>query len=102
MLSWLSCTVLSTYTPLFRVRALCTYNLGRWAGSDLCRCDDVYLDLDLKVLIANERMSTNHVYCFKKRQPSKFLWTSEIRSFVDNSGRPPSSMYLQMYAKVIF
>ncbi|CAM9155861.1 unnamed protein product, partial [Laminaria digitata] len=52
-----------------------------------------------KVLIANERMSTNHVYCFKKRQPSKFLWTSEIRSFVDNSGRPPSSMYLQMYAK---
>lgn len=54
----------------------------------------------VQVLIANERMSTNHVYCFKKRQPSKFLWTSEIRSFVDNSGRPPSSMYLQMYAKV--
>ncbi|CAM9537504.1 unnamed protein product, partial [Ectocarpus sp. 13 AM-2016] len=52
-----------------------------------------------KVLIANERMSTNHVYCFKKRQPSKFTWTSEIRSFVDNSGRPPSSMFLQMYAK---
>lgn len=57
------------------------------------------MNIVLQVLIANERMSTNHVYCFKKRQPSKFLWTSEIRSFVDNSGRPPSSMYLQMYAK---
>ncbi|CAN0419819.1 unnamed protein product [Discosporangium mesarthrocarpum] len=44
-------------------------------------------------------MSTNHVYCFKKKQPSKFLWTSEIRSFVENSGKPASSMFLQMYAK---
>lgn len=72
--------IVSSTAPLLVRRSLC---LSVW----------------LQVLIANERMSTNHVYCFKKRQPSKFHWTSEIRSFVDNSGRPPSSMYLQMYVK---
>jgi DNA-directed RNA polymerase beta subunit len=27
-----------------------------------------------KVLIAQEKMSTNHVYVFQKRQPSKYMW----------------------------
>ena len=30
-----------------------------------------------KVLIAQERMSTNHVYVFEKKQPSKFMWQAE-------------------------
>ena len=32
-----------------------------------------------KVLIAQERMANNHVYVFRKKQPSKFAFTSEVR-----------------------
>ncbi|CAM9151953.1 unnamed protein product [Chrysoparadoxa australica] len=52
-----------------------------------------------KVLIAQERMSNNHVYCFKKKQPSKYLWVCETRSHVEHSARPTSTMYVQMYTK---
>ena len=52
-----------------------------------------------KVLIAQERMSHNHIYCFKKKQPSKFTWTVECRSHVEQGARPTSTMYLQMYTK---
>ena len=33
-----------------------------------------------KVLIAQERMANNHVYIFRKSQPSKFAFTAECRS----------------------
>ncbi|KAG5179521.1 hypothetical protein JKP88DRAFT_200959 [Tribonema minus] len=52
-----------------------------------------------KVLIAQERMSNNHVYCFRKKQPSKFHWVCETRSHVEGGTRPTSTMYLQMYVK---
>lgn len=32
-----------------------------------------------KVLIAQERMATNHVYVFKKSQPSKYTYVAECR-----------------------
>lgn len=32
-----------------------------------------------KVLIAQERMANNHVYCFRKSQPSKYSFVSECR-----------------------
>jgi len=32
-----------------------------------------------KVLIAQERMATNHVYVFKKSQPSKYTYIAECR-----------------------
>lgn len=32
-----------------------------------------------KVLIAQERMANNHVYVFKKSQPSKYSYVGEIR-----------------------
>jgi DNA-directed RNA polymerase II subunit RPB2 len=32
-----------------------------------------------KVLIAQERMAANHVYVFKKSQPSKYLYVAECR-----------------------
>ena len=32
-----------------------------------------------QVMIAQERMSNNHVYVFKKQQPSKFEWVCETR-----------------------
>ena len=33
-----------------------------------------------KVLIAMERMASNFVYCFHKKQPSKYSWMCEVRS----------------------
>uniref|UniRef100_H2Y4J1 DNA-directed RNA polymerase subunit beta n=1 Tax=Ciona savignyi TaxID=51511 RepID=H2Y4J1_CIOSA len=44
-----------------------------------------------KVLIAQEKMATNTVYVFKKKD-SKYAFTSEIRSSLENSSRPTSSM----------
>jgi RNA polymerase Rpb2, domain 2/RNA polymerase beta subunit len=52
-----------------------------------------------KVMIAQERLSNNHVYAFQKKQPSKFSWVIETRSQVEGSSRPVSTLYLQMYEK---
>ena len=52
-----------------------------------------------KVLIAQERMSNNHVYCFKKSSVSKYSWVCETRSHVEHGVRPTSTMYVQMYTK---
>lgn len=52
-----------------------------------------------KVIIAQERMSNNHVYVFKKQQPSKYEWVCETRSHVWKGSRPTSTMFLQMYGK---
>jgi hypothetical protein len=37
------------------------------------------ISLYFQVMIAQERMSNNHVYVFKKQQPSKFEWVCETR-----------------------
>ncbi|KAJ8563961.1 hypothetical protein ON010_g7387 [Phytophthora cinnamomi] len=52
-----------------------------------------------KVLIAQERMSNNHVYCFRKNAASKYSWVCETRSHVEHGVRPTSTMYVQMYQK---
>lgn len=52
-----------------------------------------------KVIVAQERMCNNHVYAFRKKQPSKFSWVIETRSQVENSTRPTSTLYIQMYQK---
>ena len=33
-----------------------------------------------KVIIAQERMSNNDVYCFRRKQPHKYSWVCETRS----------------------
>ncbi|KAK9092542.1 hypothetical protein Syun_027453 [Stephania yunnanensis] len=52
-----------------------------------------------KVLIAQEKMSTNHVYVFKKRQPNKYAYVGEVRSMAENQNRPPSSMFVRMLSR---
>ena len=52
-----------------------------------------------KVIIAQERMSSNDVYCFRKKQPHKFSWVCETRSHQEKGSRPASTMYLQLYAQ---
>lgn len=49
-----------------------------------------------KVLIAQERMANNHVYCFRKSQPSKYQFVSECRSIIENSTRSTSTMSVNM------
>ncbi|GJS22959.1 DNA-directed RNA polymerase II subunit RPB2, partial [Tanacetum coccineum] len=52
-----------------------------------------------KVLIAQERMSSNHVYVFKKRQPNKYAYVAEVRSMVESQNKPPSAMFVHLLAK---
>ncbi|KAH7529067.1 hypothetical protein FEM48_Zijuj05G0144800 [Ziziphus jujuba var. spinosa] len=46
-----------------------------------------------KLLIAQERMSTNHVYVFKKKQPNKYAYVAEVRSMAKSPNIPPSTMF---------
>ena len=48
-----------------------------------------------KVLIAQEKMSTNHVYVFKKRQPNKYAYVAEVRSIAESQNKSPSSMFVR-------
>ena len=51
-----------------------------------------------KVLIAQERMSTNRCYVFKKGANEKFSYVAEIRSCKESiiGYRPTSTLYLKM------
>lgn len=49
-----------------------------------------------KVIIAQERLSNNHVYVFQKQQPHKFEYICETRSHIATGARPTSTMQLQM------
>jgi len=51
------------------------------------------------VLIAQEKMSHNHVYVFKKQPPSKYSYVAEIRSCLETGSRPTSTMYVKMLAR---
>ncbi|KAK3011556.1 hypothetical protein RJ639_011272 [Escallonia herrerae] len=52
-----------------------------------------------KVLIAQEKMSTNHVYVFKKRQPNKYAYVAEVRSIAESQNRTPSGMFVRMLSR---
>ena len=51
-----------------------------------------------KVLIAQEKMATNTVYVFQKKD-SKYAYTSEIRSCLEQSSRPTSTLFVSMVAR---
>ena len=42
-----------------------------------------------KVIVAQERMATNFVYVFNKKEQSGYSWQAEVRSNIDGSNRPP-------------
>ena len=52
-----------------------------------------------KVLIAQERMATNHVYVFAKAQPSPINFLAEIRSAVEKGGKTISQFQVKMYRR---
>jgi len=52
-----------------------------------------------KVILAQEKMGTNHVYVFKKAQPHKYQYVAEIRSTLEIGNRPPSALYVNMQSR---
>ena len=52
-----------------------------------------------KVLIAQERMANNHVYVFRKSQPSKYAYQAEIRSVMEGSTRATSTLAVRMLSR---
>ncbi|CAN4097057.1 unnamed protein product [Withania somnifera] len=52
-----------------------------------------------KVLIAQEKMSSNHVYVFKKRQPNKYAYVAEVRSIAEGQNKAPSGMFVRMLSR---
>ena len=52
-----------------------------------------------KAIIAQERQTTNKVYVFERKQPSKFSWTAEIRSNPEGSNIPAQTLKLGMFAR---
>ena len=51
-----------------------------------------------KVLIAQEKMATNTVYVFSKKE-AKYAYTAEIRSYIENSTRPVSTLWVSQMAR---
>jgi DNA-directed RNA polymerase II subunit RPB2 len=52
-----------------------------------------------KVLLAQERMSANHVFVFAKSLPSKFSHVAEVRSVSDVSNRPATSFSVKLLSR---
>jgi DNA-directed RNA polymerase II subunit RPB2 len=52
-----------------------------------------------KVLIAQERMAANHVYVFKKAEPSAITYFSEVTSQMETGGKMPSRTTVKMYSR---
>lgn len=51
-----------------------------------------------KVLIAQERMSNNHVYVFAKNQQATYSFSSEIRSQMEGGSKVASPLFIKMLA----
>ncbi|XP_065317316.1 DNA-directed RNA polymerase II subunit RPB2-like isoform X2 [Gordionus sp. m RMFG-2023] len=51
-----------------------------------------------KVIVAQEKMATNTVYVFAMKD-SKYAYKAECRSYIENSSRPTSTMWVNLLAK---
>lgn len=49
-----------------------------------------------KVIVAQERMTSNFVFVFKKKQPSKYSWVAEIRSQMERSNDKPNVFHVKL------
>jgi len=52
-----------------------------------------------KVIVAQERMASNFVNVFKKKQPAAWSWMAEVRSTLEGSNRPPSQFAVKMLSQ---
>lgn len=60
--------------------------------------DSEFLFCFLQVLIAQEKMATNTVYVFSMKD-GKFAFKAEIRSCLEHSSRPTSTLWVNMLAR---
>ena len=94
--------VLISYVPIMLKSKSCM--LSGLSDVDLAKVGECIFDMggyfvingSEKVIIAQERMSNNHVYVFKKMD-HQLSWVCETRSHVTQGARPPSQLYLMMY-----
>ena len=49
-----------------------------------------------KVLIAQEKMSNNNVYVFKKSKDAQYSYVAEVRSCLETGSKPTSTLYVKM------
>ena len=49
------------------------------------------------MIVAQEKMTNNFVYVFKKKEPSKISWAAEVRSHLDGSLDKPSTFTVKLY-----
>lgn len=89
---------------MLRSRFCSLYDLTEHELSDLGECPYdqggyFIINGSEKVLIAQERMANNHVYVFKKSQPSKYSFVAEARSVLENSTRSASTMSVKMLTR---
>ena len=49
-----------------------------------------------KVVVAQEKMANNFIYVFKNKPNSMYIWEAEIRSYLEQSNRPPSKFSLKL------
>lgn len=52
-----------------------------------------------KVIVAQEKMPNNIVYCFYKKPPSKIIWQAEIRSQFEYHTKTTSTFYLRIFSR---
>lgn len=82
-------------------------NLAEQSEQDLCDLGECPYDQggyfvingSEKVLIAQERMANNHVYVFRKSQPSKYAYVAECRSTREHSTHAVSTMQVKMLSR---
>lgn len=52
-----------------------------------------------KVIVAQESMPNNIVYCFYKKPPSKIIWQAEIRTQFEYHIKSTSTLYMRLFSK---
>jgi len=80
------CQLYGSHPYVFAEVGECVYDIGGYFvvnGSE-------------KVIVAQEKMSQNQVYVFKKAPPSKWAYVAEIRSCPETGSRPTSTMLVRM------
>ena len=89
--------------PIMLRSKFCVLNEKEMSPADMYNFKECPLDVGgyfvvngtEKVIIAQERMAANNVYVFERKE-AKYLFVAEIRSVIENSSRPPSTMLVKM------
>lgn len=85
--------------PIMINSKFCNLKLHSNKNSDECPYDQggyFIVNGSEKVLIAQEKMNSNQVYVFKKKQPHKYAWVSEYRAIKENDYKSTNTIYIMI------